>query len=98
MHGHSYKVEVEVSGYPDDNGIVVDFKALKYLVDEVLNTYDHTNLNKLLGMENVTAEVLVERIWDELKKVVESGNVELERVRVWEGYKYYAEVRRSEQL
>ena len=104
LHGHSYKVEVEVSGYPDNDGMVINFKNLKTMLDSILEMYDHKNLNEELSMDNVTAEFLASILWDELEReintmqnVLEVGKgLRLERVRVWEGYKYYAEVRRSE--
>lgn len=52
MHGHSYKLEVTLSGYIDctngvDSAMVLDFKLLKKLVTErIINKYDHKLLNE----------------------------------------------------
>lgn len=38
LHGHTYKVEIEIEGSPDARGMVVDFNILKKLVHDF---YDH---------------------------------------------------------
>lgn len=57
LHGHSYLMDVTVTGDLNPNGIVVDFAELKAIVKEhVLNDYDHSYLNDFL--ENPTAELV----------------------------------------
>lgn len=47
IHGHEYRLQVTVSGLPDSNGMVLDFKLLKSLVQQkVLGWYDHCLLLK----------------------------------------------------
>lgn len=41
IHGHNYRVQVNVSGERDINGIVIDFKALKEILADVFDKYDH---------------------------------------------------------
>jgi 6-pyruvoyltetrahydropterin/6-carboxytetrahydropterin synthase len=60
LHGHSYRVAVEVSGPVDATlGWVADFgvvdSALRTIVYDVL---DHRHLNDIAGLENPTSEVL----------------------------------------
>lgn len=92
VHGHTYKVEIVVSGNTDSNGMVVDFRTLKALVKEVLAKYDHQLLNKVLPWETPTAEILAYHIFLGLTEKLPKGCIVLEKVRVWEGEGKYAEV------
>lgn len=49
LHGHSYKLEVSVSGTTtEESAMLIDFKILKHIVQEyVLNDYDHALILKL---------------------------------------------------
>lgn len=79
LHGHSYRLEVTVSGALDTNGIVIDFADLSALVQrEVLDVFDHTYLNDLLP--NPTAELIAADIWSRLAN---TGAV-LHRLVLWE--------------
>ena len=55
LHGHNWRVRVEVEGEPDRRGMVVDFLELRARVDEILRRYDHRvllpTLNPLVGLE-----------------------------------------------
>lgn len=47
IHGHEYTLHVTVAGVPDSDGMVIDFKRLKDLVQErILNWYDHSLILK----------------------------------------------------
>ena len=79
LHGHSYRLEVTVSGPLTGDGIVIDFADLSALVQrEVIDRFDHTYLNDLLP--NPTAELIAADIWDRL---VRAGAV-LHRIVLWE--------------
>ena len=42
LHGHTYRVDVEVEGEIDpESGMVIDFDILKKVVKEVISEYDH---------------------------------------------------------
>ena len=42
LHGHTFRVDVEVEGNIDPNtGMVIDFLEIKKLVKEVVEKYDH---------------------------------------------------------
>jgi 6-pyruvoyltetrahydropterin/6-carboxytetrahydropterin synthase len=95
LHGHSYRLEIEVSGEPVVNGdnpeygMVMDFGALKSIVKEaIIKFLDHTVLNDKLEIYP-TAENLVQMIADRLKVEV-FPNV-LYRVRLWETSTSWAE-------
>jgi 6-pyruvoyltetrahydropterin/6-carboxytetrahydropterin synthase len=63
LHGHTYKVEVEVEG-PAEGGMVVDFADLKVQVRTVLGRYDHRHWNDFLDYP--TVENICERLAAEL--------------------------------
>jgi 6-pyruvoyltetrahydropterin/6-carboxytetrahydropterin synthase len=96
-HGHSYKLEVEISGpiqtEGPEKGMIVDFKLLKKTVmDKVVDKLDHQMLNTLF--DNPTAEEMVYWIAMALNKVVPLPVVP-ERVRLWETSTSYAEWRKD---
>lgn len=95
LHGHSYKLEVEVSGPPLEKGsypsMVCDFKDLKTVVTQrILRVFDHNHLNKFFDLP--TAENMVEWIVKELRSIFDNCLV---RVRLWETSSSYAEWRRG---
>ncbi|RLK61357.1 6-carboxytetrahydropterin synthase QueD [Actinokineospora cianjurensis] len=68
LHGHSYRVEVAVSGPVDPvAGWVMDFGDLKAAVRPVIAELDHYYLNDVAGLENPTSEVLAEWLWERLR-------------------------------
>ena len=69
LHGHSFRVEVFVSGpVGDRSGWVIDFADIKEKVDPIRKQLDHYYLNEIEGLENPTSEVLVRWIWTRLKQ------------------------------
>lgn len=104
LHGHTWKLEVEVSGFVTaETGMVIDFVYLKNLVnDEVISKLDHTCLNEALegkmvdcyGVVNPTCENLLDWIWKRLSPMGGwTGKIKLERLRLWETPDSYAEMR-----
>lgn len=92
LHGHTWKVEVVVTGrHPlSYESMVMDFGELKKLVEKyILEQLDHGYINDVLKVP--TAENLSEYIYQHLFTVLPSG-VLLERVRVWESPDSWAEV------
>lgn len=93
LHGHSYKLEVTVGGSVqtegEKSGMIIDFKDLKKIVkDEVIDRYDHSNLNDYF--DNPTAELMVESIgYDIMKKL--PREVFLVSCKLWETSTSYAE-------
>jgi 6-pyruvoyltetrahydropterin/6-carboxytetrahydropterin synthase len=79
LHGHSYRLEVTVTGPVGPQGIVVDFADVARVVElEVVARYDHCYLNDL--MENPTAELLAHQVW----KTLEAAGLAVSRIRLWE--------------
>lgn len=82
QHGHSYKLEVDVTGNLNDNGIVSDFSDIKELVKkEIVDKYDHQNLNDYFG--NPTAEVMAQKFFDIISAKWRGHGV-ISQVRLWE--------------
>jgi len=80
LHGHTWKVEVELVGEMDSNGMVFDFGRLDKIMEEVLADYDHTNLNDLIS--NPTCEMIACRIKSNLITIYD---LPVNEVKVQEG-------------
>ena len=87
LHGHTYKVEIELEGPVDQNGMVIDFQNLKEIINSN-ESFDHKYLNKIV--KQPTAENIVKYLGRKLVKEF-NGMVRLSRVRVWESSTSYAE-------
>lgn len=68
LHGHSFRVEIHVSGPVDpQRGWVMDFADLKAAFAPLYAQLDHQYLNDVPGLENPTSENLARWIWHHLK-------------------------------
>jgi 6-pyruvoyltetrahydropterin/6-carboxytetrahydropterin synthase len=68
MHGHSFRIEIHVSGpVGKDSGWVMDFADLKRAFQPLYDQLDHHCLNDIEGLENPTSENLARWIWVKLK-------------------------------
>lgn len=96
MHGHTYKLEVEVTNSHPKNGMLIDFKNLKALVqEEVLNMLDHKVINDVIAQP--TAENMVEWIANQLNMPMKKKPSWLKviRIRLYETSNSYAEWRKE---
>lgn len=102
VHGHSYKMEVTVSAEKDFfmgssspyNSMVLDFSTLNSIVNaEVVNKYDHQDLNEFFAMP--TAEAMVVEMFEDIRSKLDDmfGYVRLEEVKLWETEDSYASFR-----
>ncbi|MDX1554824.1 MAG: 6-carboxytetrahydropterin synthase QueD [Xanthomonadales bacterium] len=67
MHGHSFRIEVHVSGIVGDrSGWVMDFADLKRAFQPLFDQLDHNCLNEIQGLENPTSENLARWVWARL--------------------------------
>ena len=59
MHGHSFRIEIHVSGHAgEDSGWVMDFADLRRAFQPLFDQLDHHCLNEVEGLENPTSENL----------------------------------------
>ena len=81
VHGHTWKIEMTVEGYAQDEvGICADFKKLKDALKIVTDSLDHTFLNKKI--KKPTAENIALYIYDKVN--LRGLPVILRRIAVWE--------------
>ena len=67
LHGHSYRVEIHVTGEVGEiSGWVIDFQDLKDAFAPLHDQLDHRYLNDVEGLKNPTSEVLARWIWERL--------------------------------
>ena len=90
LHGHNYKVDVELRGRPDRRGFVMDYAQITEAWSVVHNLLDHRHLNDIEGLENPTCEVLAPFILDLLVDALPL----IRAVRVRETDETWCEVRR----
>jgi 6-pyruvoyltetrahydropterin/6-carboxytetrahydropterin synthase len=68
LHGHSFRVEIHVSGPIDPyTGWVADYADVKAAFKPLFEQLDHHYLNEIKGLENPTSEVIARWIWQKLK-------------------------------
>ncbi len=88
IHGHNFKVEIEIEGNIRENGMVMDFFDLKKHLKETLKDFDHRLLNEIIEIptsENICLEIM--------KRLQEKG-IEVVRVRVYENEDKWAEIKK----
>ena len=82
VHGHSWKVEVDIEGsIKKGTGMVVDFSTIK----DIINKLDHKDLNTIIP--NPTAENITMYI---LNAIHDLGYFHDVKVKVWESATSYA--------
>jgi 6-pyruvoyltetrahydropterin/6-carboxytetrahydropterin synthase len=68
LHGHSFRIELHVSGDLDPHtGWVMDFADIKAVFKPIYERLDHHYLNDIEGLENPTSERIAVWIWEQLK-------------------------------
>ena len=71
LHGHSFRLEIHVSGPLDPHlGWVMDFAEIKAAFKAIEDRIDHHCLNEVEGLENPTSENLARWLWKELRSVL----------------------------
>ncbi len=87
LHGHNWKVQVFVRGNSlSDIGLLMDFRDLKKMVNNVIDELDHTYLNehKAFKEQNPSSENLAYYIFEILSKQIDKENLFLYKISVWE--------------
>src|ERR1051325_4974718 len=69
LHGHSFKVEIAVSGELDANlGWVMDYAEMTGAFRPIWDQLDHRYLNEIEGLENPTSGISAVWIGDRLQR------------------------------
>ena len=87
LHGHNWQVEVSVcSNVLDDNGIAIDFREIKKQTKLVIKRLDHQYLNEIKPFDvlNPTAENIAKYFFEEVGLLINSNNVKVKEVLIWE--------------
>ena len=68
LHGHTYRVRVEIQGIIGlHTGWVIDHAEVKAIWEPIKRTIDHKCLNEIDDIQNSTCELLAQWIWNKLK-------------------------------
>jgi 6-pyruvoyltetrahydropterin/6-carboxytetrahydropterin synthase len=87
MHGHNWKVEVEVRARAlDEVGMGVDFKVIKNAARAIGDRLDHRYLNELEPFTeiNPTAENIAAYFYRELAQALNDDRIRVSSVTLWE--------------
>jgi len=87
LHGHNFKVEITVAAEKLNTiGILVDFRFLKKVLEEILEEIDHKHLNNLTSFAgiNPSAENIAKYIFEKMDSKVKTAGVNMIRVKIWE--------------
>ena len=87
VHGHNYRCQVSIQGAKlDEIGLLVDFVELKRVVHGVLDRMDHQWLNEFppFNVINPSAENMAKFIYDEVSSGLQTKDVRVAAVRLWE--------------
>jgi 6-pyruvoyltetrahydropterin/6-carboxytetrahydropterin synthase len=84
MHGHTYKVIVTIEGNNINGGMVIDFKAVKDIIDLL----DHQHVNDIFHMFDFNVEATAENIAKFIDtRLTVDLDLNVKEVAVCEGYK-----------
>lgn len=87
LHGHNWKVQVAVSAERlNDIGLAMDFGDIKALTNDVIGILDHAMLNEIFPFTeiNPSSENIARWIYESLKKKIDTDEIEVASVTVWE--------------
>lgn len=89
MHGHTYRVDVELTGEVDSRLFVVDYAEIALAWAPLREALDHRCLNDVAGLETPTTEALA--MW--ILAAIRQRLPQVSRVRVHESSSTWCEAR-----
>jgi len=98
LHGHNWKVQISVaSDVLNDLGMVMDFKDLKSNVKPLIGKLDHQYLNDISPFTeiNPTTENISKYLFDEFSKLINTDQIKVTKVEIWESTTSSASYTRS---
>ena len=76
MHGHSYRVTVQLDGVIDEHlGWIIDSAEIDAAFEDVKAMLDHQVLNGIEGLENPTTEILSKWLWEFFRSRLNNGHI-----------------------
>ncbi len=87
LHGHNWKVEVEiVANKLDRLGMVIDFKTVKSTTKAVTDQLDHHYLNEIKPFDkiNPTAENIAAFLYKALSEELNDEAIQVKAITLWE--------------
>ncbi len=67
LHGHSFCIEVWVTGEPDpETGWIMDYSEIDDAFQPIFDRLDHNYMNDIEGLSNPTSENLARFVWQRL--------------------------------
>lgn len=87
LHGHNWKVEVEViASQLDEVGMAIDFKEIKKATRKITDELDHYYLNDIPPFDriNPTAENIASYIYQGVSELINNDRVRVKAVTLWE--------------
>ncbi len=88
VHGHNWNVEVYFEGESlDDTGLLIDFRVIKEKLREVIQEFDHVDLNAIdyFKEKNPSSEHIAYYIFTKMNEDNSlRNNGRIKKVRVWE--------------
>jgi 6-pyruvoyltetrahydropterin/6-carboxytetrahydropterin synthase len=87
LHGHNYRVEVEVEATKlDEIGIGIDFRDIRAATEELAGELDHRYLNEIPPFDEVnpTAENVAAYFYRRLGRALDGPQARVAAVTIWE--------------
>ena len=87
LHGHNWKVEVEISATSLDSlGMGLDFKTIRQGVLDITKALDHRYLNEIPPFDriNPTAENIAEYLFEGIATILNDERIQVSAVTLWE--------------
>lgn len=87
LHGHNWRVEIEAAfDRLDEAGLAIDYKDLKKILSEIIESFDHTELNRLKEFlsKNPTTENIAVVIHQKASERLSDLGCKKVAVTIWE--------------